>query len=166
MKTPMKPPMTAESSRALKSSPVGMTRPTLWLAAAPSLSPPFWTMVNTSLMAKTPIRTGSSCRPLMRRTFPKVKRSIPATASTPTVEMRRPTKPAMSPLTVSLPVLAIMDRPKMLRAKKSGEVNERATFASWGAMSARQIALTSPPMKELTAEIPRARPASPFRVMG
>ena len=88
--------------------------------------------------------------------------SIPATPSTPIVEIKRPIKPAIRPFTTLFPVHAMIDRPKMERAKKSGEVNESAIFASCGAMSARQIAESNPPINEETADIPSARPASPF----
>ena len=60
----------------------------------------------------------------------------------------------------------MMERPKIERAKKSGEVKDRATFASCGASSARQIALIKPPINEDTAEMPSARPAFPFLFMG
>ncbi len=76
------------------------------------------TWEKTSERANTPIKTGSKLKPLINRGMPNVKRSVPAMASMPTVEMSKPRHPARSPFPTFFPEeLAIMDKPNMAREK-------------------------------------------------
>lgn len=73
--------------------------------------------MKNSLRANTPMRTESKGIPLISLYVPNVNRSMPMSLSTPMVEMRRPSIPEMIPLIGSLPVLAMMVRPKNDSAK-------------------------------------------------
>ncbi len=106
--------------------------------------------------------TGINETPLKRLMLLKVKRGYPVIPSIPTNARLIPNPPVRTPLARLFPLIeAMIESPKTARRKNSGALNRRASFASWGEISHKAMTLTTPPIKEETVEIPKARPLSP-----
>ena len=121
----------------------------------------------TSLRAKRPISTGMKEKPSYKRTTSNVKRLTPLRGSSPMVFRSSPRSTAMKDSSQRPPPKdAIVERPRIARAKYTAGQNFSAIRAKGAEKSTRMMIPINPPATEATRETPSAVPASPFRVRG
>jgi len=118
---------------------------------------------STSPRANTPIATTTKSTPSSISALPKVKREVEVKRSVPMLAIHSPTIIASRAFVIDLPASSTtMARPRLISAKYSGELNDRANFASGGAISISPTTPTVPAMKDAIAAMPSAAPARPF----
>ncbi|EKD41082.1 MAG: hypothetical protein ACD_74C00054G0001 [uncultured bacterium] len=119
-----------------------------------------------SEIPKRPITTTTKSKPSTSFDKPKVNRCAPKTGSIPTVPSRRPATHIMRPLiTDSSERYTAISNPRMTNEKYSGVPNLSANAASEGATIDTPKRLMVPAIKDPMADMPRARPALPFRAI-
>src|SRR5512136_2075129 len=118
---------------------------------------------NTSATAKSPTATPMKPAPSSRERKPKVNRSSPLTASTPTQATMRPKTPLIRPFTMDSPARLVTSvRPMKARAKYSGGPKERAKPESGGAINVSSTTARVPAIYDANAAMPSAGAARPF----
>ena len=111
------------------------------------------------LMAKAPIRTGSSFNPASRSWKPKVRRIWPSDGSMPGMAKTMPRQPAIRPLIIEpwASEASITSAIKTM-VKYSQGPNRRASLASGGLRPAMKHHEIRPPTKDDVMPRPSARP--------
>jgi hypothetical protein len=119
-----------------------------------------------SEMPNKPITTGTSPTPSISSMIPKENRAVPETVSVPTVPIRIPKQAIMRARIMDVEERNVRTTmPRHMRAKYSGGPKRRARSANGTATKVRPTIPMVPAMNEPKAEIPRARPAFPWRAI-
>ena len=142
-----------------------------WLDSLPSLTIPLLPRKTSSRdrstcdTAKSPTSAGTSEMPLNSSGTSNVLRKSPETGSIPTVERKRPTNAAASPLHMAPEDrVATTVSAKTASAKYSDGPNDMAAVASSGAQVTRATALKMPPKNEANVAISSALRDCPLAV--